>query len=170
MSTWPESTFDKVLFKHDHFYRHQILHINFTTYDMHHKQDTINLSTSRHDIMVLSNSEADSNHPYTYARVIGIFHVNIIYAGARRADYSSHRMEFLWVHWYELDTLDPLGSWGSNRLDRLQFLSMDKEDAFGFLDPNDILRAAHVIPAFKAGKCSPDGSRLLSNAKDDEDG
>ena len=28
---------------------------------------------------------------------------------------------------------------------------MDKEDAFGFLDPNDILRAAHVIPAFKAG-------------------
>ena len=56
-----------------------------------------------------------------------------------------------------------------NRLDRLWFLSMDKEDAFGFLDPNDILRAAHVIPAFKAGKHSPDGSRLSSNAKDDED-
>ena len=28
---------------------------------------------------------------------------------------------------------------------------MDKEDTFGFLDPNDILRAAHVILAFKAG-------------------
>ena len=78
-------------------------------------------------------------------------------------------MEFLWVHWYELDTLDPLGSWGLNGLDRLRFLSMDKEDAFGFLDPNNILRAAHVIPAFKAGKCSPDRSRLLSNAKDDKD-
>ena len=136
---------------------------------MRRKQDTINLSTSHCDIMVLANREADSDHPYTYARVIGIFHVNVIYAGARRADYSSHRMEFLWVHWYELDTLDPLGSWGSNRLDRLRFLSMDKEDAFGFLDPNDILRAAHVIPAFKAGKRSPDGSRLSSNAKDDED-
>ena len=59
-------------------------------------------------------------------------------------------MEFLWVHWYELDTLDPLGGWGLNRLDQLQFLSMDKDNAFGFLDPNDILRAAHVIPAFKA--------------------
>ena len=46
---------------------------------------------------------------------------------------------------------------------------MDKEDAFGFPDPNDILRAAHVILAFKAGKCSPDRSRLSSNAKDDKD-
>ena len=78
-------------------------------------------------------------------------------------------MEFLWVHWYELDTLDLLGGWGSNRLDQLQFFSMDKEDTFGFLDPNNILRAAHVIPAFKAGKCSPNRSRLLSNAKDDID-
>ena len=39
---------------------------------MHRKQDTINLSTSCCDIMVLANREADSNHPYTYARVIGI--------------------------------------------------------------------------------------------------
>lgn len=46
---------------------------------------------------------------------------------------------------------------------------MDKEDAFGFLDPKDVLRAAHVIPSFKAGKRSPDGSRLSSIAKDDED-
>ena len=49
---------------------------------MRHKQDTIILSTSCCDIMVLANREADSNHPYTYARVIGIFHVNVIYAGA----------------------------------------------------------------------------------------
>ena len=43
--------------------------VNFTTYDMHCKQDTINLSTSCCDIMVLANREADSDHPYTYARV-----------------------------------------------------------------------------------------------------
>ena len=81
------------------------------------KQDTINLSTSCCDIIVLANREADSDYPYTYARVIGVFHVNVIYASAHQANYSSHRMKFLWVHWYELDTLDPLGSWGSNRLD-----------------------------------------------------
>ena len=40
---------------------------------------------------------------------------------------------------------------------------MDKEDAFGFLDPNDILRTAHVIPAFKAGKCSPDKLLALNS-------
>jgi hypothetical protein len=168
-STWPESTLDKVLFKQDRLYRHQILRINYTTYDIRRKQDTINPSTPRRDVMVLANREADSDHPYAYARVIGIFHVNVIYAGARRADYSSHRMEFIWVRWYELDTLEPLGGWGSKRLDRLRFPPMDKKDAFGFLDPNDILRATHIIPSFKAGKRSPDGSRLSASAKDEED-
>lgn len=104
---------DEVLFKHDRLYRHQILRINYTTYDIRRKQDTINPSTPRRYIMVLANKEADDDHPYAYARVIGIFHANVIYAGARRADYSSQRMEFLWVRWYELDTSEALGGWGS---------------------------------------------------------
>ena len=164
-----ESSEDEILFKHDRLYRHQILRVNYTTYNICRKQDTINPSTPCRDIMVLANREADGDHPYAYARVIGIFHINVIYAGARRHDYSPHRMEFLWVRWYELDPLEPLGSWGTKRLDRLRFPPMDTEDAFGFLDPKDALRAAHIIPSFKAGKRSPDGSRLSSSAKDEED-
>lgn len=160
---------DEVLFKHDRIYRHQILRINYTTYDIRRKQDTINPSTPRRDIMVLANRQADSEHPYAYARVIGIFHVNIIYAGARRGNYSPHRMEFLWVRLYELDTSAPPGGWSSKRLDRLRFPPMDREDAFSFLDPEDVLRAAHIVPSFRAGKRSPDGSRLSSSAKDEED-
>ena len=164
-----ESSENEILFKHNCLYQHQILHVNYTTYDIRCKQDTINPSTPHCNIMVLANREADGDHPYAYARVIGIFHINVIYASARRHNYSPHRMEFLWVQWYKLDPLEPQGSGGSKRLDQLRFPPMDREDAFGFLDPKDALRAAHIIPSFKAGKRSPDGSRLSSSAKDEED-
>ena len=95
--TSPELNLDELFFKHDCLYHYHILRINYTTYDICHKQDTINPSTPCHDIMVLVNDEVDGNDPYTYARVIGIYHANIIYAGAWRTDYTPHRMEFLWV-------------------------------------------------------------------------
>ena len=47
--------------------------------------------------MVLVNDEVNGNGLYAYAGVIGIYHANVICAGAQRADYTPHRMEFLWV-------------------------------------------------------------------------
>ena len=167
--TLPELNLDELLFKHDHLYHHHILRINYTTYNIHHKQDTINPSTPHHDIMVLVNDEVNGNDPYTYARVIGIYHVNVIYAGAWRADYTPHRMEFLWVRWYEHDTSAAMGSWVLNKLDCLRFPPMSLDDTFGFLDPTDVMRAAHIIPSFRAGKCHSSLSSLSLCAKDKED-
>lgn len=167
-SSSPDLSLDEVLFKHDRLYHHHILRINYTTYDIRRKQDTVNPSTPRRDIMVLVNDEANSDtHSYAYARVIGIYHVNVIYAGARRADYTPHRMEFLWVRWYEHDTSAATGGWASNKLDRLRFPPMSRDDAFGFLDPTDVLRATHIIPSFRAGKRA--SSSLSPCAKDEED-
>ena len=167
--TSPELNLDELFFKHDRLYHHHILRINYTTYDIRRKQDTINPSTPRRDIMVLVNDEVDGDDPYTYARVIGIYHANVIYAGAQRADYTPHRMEFLWVRWYEHDTSAATASWVSNKLDRLRFPPMSLDDAFGFLDPADVMRAAHIIPSFRAGKRHSSLSSLSLCAKDSED-
>ncbi len=59
-------------------YSHQILQINYTTYDVQQNKDSINLHTCS-DIMMLTCEDNidDWSHPYLYARVIGIFHATV---------------------------------------------------------------------------------------------
>ncbi|PBK66616.1 hypothetical protein ARMSODRAFT_890345, partial [Armillaria solidipes] len=56
-------------------YSHQILCINFTSYDVRYNQDTINPCTHSNIMMLVS--DLDDEHPYLYARVIGIFHAKV---------------------------------------------------------------------------------------------
>ena len=53
------------------------MRINYTTYDVHLGQDTIN-PRNHADIMTLSRH--DDDHPFEYTRVIGIFHVDVIHS------------------------------------------------------------------------------------------
>jgi hypothetical protein len=138
-------------------------------YDVRRNQETINPATPHRDIMLLSDSENASDHPFIYARVIGIFHVNVVYTGSQTVDYRPRRFEFLWVRWFEHDLGVAAGSWGTSTLDRLRFPPMAGEDAFGFLDPVDVVRCAHVIPAFAAGKRYVDGKGLSLCAMDSGD-
>lgn len=158
-----------VFFKNDRIYRHNILRVNYTTYDVRRKQDTINPRTAHQDIMVLGDGEDDADHPYLYARVIGIFHANIIYTGSLPADYCPRRLEFLWVQWYKLDPKGATGGWGSSTLDRLCFPSMVNEASFGFLDPADVVRGCHIMPLFRRGMHYDDRKGLSPCAKDSND-
>jgi len=162
------SELDKLLIKHDRFYIHNVLRINYTTYDVRRKQDTINPHTSHRDVIVLAENVDDSDHPYLYARVIRIFHVNVVYTGGTMIDYSPHKFEVLWVRWFEHDMSAPAG-WAHSKLDRLRFPSMAHDDAFGFLDPADVVRGCHIIPAFAAKKRYADGKGLSSCAMDSGD-
>ena len=54
-------------------YLHQVMRVNYTSYDMRREQDTIN-PRNHADVLLLSPSH--ESHPYLYARVIHIFHVN----------------------------------------------------------------------------------------------
>jgi hypothetical protein len=83
-----------------------------------------------------------------YARVIGIYHANIIYIGEGNIDYQPHRLEFVWVRWYRVSKRNTTSSWRSRRLDRLEFLPINHEKAFGFINPSDILRATHIVPIY----------------------
>jgi hypothetical protein len=84
-------------------------------------------------------------------------------------DYRPRKLEVLWVRWFEHDTHAPLGSWTHSRLDRLRFPPMAREDAFGFLDPANVMRACHIIPAFAAKKRYTDGKGLSPCAMDSGD-
>ncbi|PCH34524.1 hypothetical protein WOLCODRAFT_155177 [Wolfiporia cocos MD-104 SS10] len=103
--------------------------------------------------MVISHEDdgpdADT-HPYWYARVIGIFHVNVVHTGIFLVSPKLQRMDFLWVHWFGMDPEEP-GGFDRCRLPRVGFVPWDEEDPFGFLDPNDVLRVAHLILVFAYG-------------------
>ena len=55
------------------------------------------------------------------------------------------------------------------RLPRLRFVDGDSESdsAFGFLDPNDVVRGAHLIPAFGHGHTSEISPLFVPPMEDD---
>jgi hypothetical protein len=60
-----------IFFQGDVMYQHNIIQVNYTTYDIRQAQDTVNPKTNHHNIMLLSrneNGECNSTtHPYQYA-------------------------------------------------------------------------------------------------------
>ena len=163
--------YDGIHFKGNRLYQHNIMRINYTTYDVRRAQDTISPKTDQRNVMFLSFNEFDpSRHQYSYARVLGVFHVYIVYTGRGMLDYNARRMEFLWVRWYEVvDDCNVQAGWKSARLDRLRFPPMDEDESFGFVDPAHILRACHILPMPAAGCRHPKGGGISLCAKNSDD-
>jgi hypothetical protein len=159
----------QILFRRDHLYRHNIMRINYTTYDVRRSQDVVHASTSHCNVMVLdAEGGGSSTHPFRYGKVLGIYHANVVYVGPEMADYQPRRMEFLWVRWYRrVETIK--SGWDAHKLDRVQFLPMNDDNAFGFINPSEVLRSCHLIPAFAKGKVHADGKGLSLLARDSSD-
>ncbi|KAF7969066.1 hypothetical protein HWV62_28417 [Athelia sp. TMB] len=161
------------LLKHNRLYEHRTIRVNYTTYDVRRDQDYINGYSSHCNIIVLcppaDPSIPDAPPTYRYGRVIGTFHANVTYNGPGRPYYHDpHRMEVLWVRWY--DEVGQSGTgWAHQRLDRLRFAPIDDDDAFGFLDPADVLRACHIIPRFHLQKVHSSGVGHSPLARDSSD-
>jgi hypothetical protein len=106
-------------------------------------------------------------HPFSYARVLAICHVNAIYAGPGM-DQQPRRTDFLWVRWYRHIGTASAG-WVARRLDRVRFPPVAEDDAFGFIDPSTVLRCCHIVPAFSSGKVHADNRGLSFWARDSSD-
>jgi len=161
---------DSVLVKNDRMYNHRMIRFNYTTYDVRRSQDVINPGTLHRDIMLLadpSGMDAQSCHRFLYARVLGIYHVNVVYTGKGMLDYSSRRLDFLWVWWFQ--HVGMTAGWQKLTLDSVRFPPMASEAAFGFVDPSDVLRGCHIIPTFAKGKVHTDGVGLSRCAGDSKD-
>lgn len=112
---------------------------------MRRSQDSLNARTHA-DIMVRAQEEGEDTHPYWYGRIIGIFHV---YVQHKSIPGGVKQIDFLWVRWLGRD-INFAGGWKTKRLHRIGFV--DDETAFGFLDPDQVIRGAHLIPAFAHGR------------------
>ena len=139
----------------DRMYHHQVLRLNYTTYDLRRSQDVINPRTHS-DVMLLSATaeadDSDRGHRFVYARVIKIFHVNVKLHDSNMDDYE--RLDVLFVRWFTLDESAP-GGFTAKRLHRLEFArDSEQQPAFGFVDPTDVIRGSHIIPAFAYGLTS----------------
>jgi hypothetical protein len=87
-----------------------------------------------------------NSSPYAYARVLGIYHANIICVGSGNVNTNPIRIDFLWVCWYcLLLASDPFC------LDKLAFAPLSKSFSTGFLDPATTVRSCHIIPDFTLG-------------------
>lgn len=163
------SDIDQIFFKNDRIYRHRTLRINYTSYDVRRAQDVINPNTSHSDIMVLRDSTEEELEHWQYGRVIGIHHVNVVYTGTGMIDYQPRRFEFLQIRWFQPlveDRHREKHNWESLRLDCLEFLPIGEQDAFGFLDPADVVRSAHIIPRFSQGKAPHTEALQLTRKRD----
>lgn len=161
-----------MLFKGGHIYQHNIFHVNYTTYDLNHGQDSFNPNNDHCDIMMLAGGEEELeavSNCFCYAHVIGIYHTNVQYIGLGLKDYNTCQLDFLHVGWFELVPPDAQGD--KVLLDMLRFVPMNTEDLdiFDFVDSTEVLKGCHLIPAFAKGQLHPDGTLLSPLSKDSGD-
>ncbi|KAG2158641.1 uncharacterized protein EDB93DRAFT_1245873 [Suillus bovinus] len=65
--------------------------------------------------------------------------------------------------------MDEVSTWATSTLDQVNFLPLNHEHSFGFLDSTDVLRGCHVIPRFARGKRHADGLGVSACAGDKDD-
>ena len=164
---------NSVFFKNDCIYHHKLVRFHFTTYDVQRGTDIVNSGTSHCNVMLLADdaegSVISSNpHHFLYARVIGGYHANVIYTGPGMCDFEARRFDFLWVRWFEVVNPGSAG-WSASKLDSVRFPPMNKNYSFSFVDPKDVLRGCHILPAFAKGKQHKDGIGISHCAKDGND-
>jgi hypothetical protein len=63
------------------------------TYDGRRSQEVINSFSSHNNIIVLNGSQDEDQHsaerhPFRYARVLGIYHANVVYVGPGMVNYQ----------------------------------------------------------------------------------
>ncbi|KIJ97618.1 hypothetical protein K443DRAFT_70565, partial [Laccaria amethystina LaAM-08-1] len=101
-------------------------------------------------VLACEDPACEEHHPYWYTRIVGIFRADVYHVGEKLKTDEPYRMNFLCVHWFGLDE-SLCGGWKARRLHQIGFFDSEEERAFGFLDPNEIIRAVHLIPVFAHG-------------------
>ncbi|KAG2054255.1 hypothetical protein BDR06DRAFT_884614, partial [Suillus hirtellus] len=125
---------NSVIISDNRLYVVQTMQVHYTTYDLQQEYDTIN-SRMHHDVMVLSG-ETNPRHPYWYAHVLGIYYLDVMLNND--GPVKKQQIEVLYVRW-----LAPMTGHRSRmncaRLPKIAFIEETDCDAFGFLDPGQVI-------------------------------
>jgi hypothetical protein len=148
---------NSILIRNERLYQHKTVRINFTTYDVRRSQDSLNPHTSHCDLLVWSGEDTTATryHPFWYARLLGVFHAHVCRMDPKNSEVNTEwqPMPFLWVRWFGRSDPQARASINPHRLDRIGFVTADDNtEPFGFLDPSNVVRACHIIPAFAYGR------------------
>ena len=164
-----KTTHDFVFFNYESIYQHKVIWFNFTSYDIWHRTNIVKLGGFHCNIMLLADcADGSSSSDFLYARVLGAYHANVIYTRPGMRDYTARCFNFLWVRWYHV--VDPGSSgWRTSTLDTVRFPPMHEDNSFGFVDPNNVLRGCHILPAFAKGKREEANVNVSHCAKDTKD-
>ncbi|KAI0310493.1 hypothetical protein OF83DRAFT_1019709, partial [Amylostereum chailletii] len=165
--TFTDEERESVIIVQDELHKHQVLRVNYTTYDLRRQQDTV--TPKRHaDIMVLSPDDDGTKVPYWFACVLNILHVNVIYCRPSSTSKKAQRLDILWVWWFGLTTEPAMeGGWAKKQLHAVHFILQDEDSPFSFINPDQVVRAAHLVPAFKYGMTEQRLDPLIA-CKDEE--
>lgn len=109
----------------------------------------------------MHEDEEDNNnqHPYWYAKVLRIFYMN-----SQLFDSSeTEKMDFLWIHWFEQDP-DHAGGFKACHLYHIGLIDPKDPSFYLFLNPSNVLWAAHLIPTFLIGRLVLDPEANKDNA------
>jgi hypothetical protein len=104
--------------------------------------------------MVKSPETGLHAQPYWYACVIGIFHAVVLSSHPGVKTKSRSQMEFLWVRWSGVEPGRYHHGFHLAQLPKIGFVESSDDYAFTFLDPGQVIRGAHITPAFFEGRTS----------------
>ena len=155
---------NSICFRNNTIFRHLTARINYTSYDICRDYDTINPHT--HPFVMVASPELDSTpgaHPFWYAQVLGIFHVDVQHVGPHFTSFAWRTIEFLWVRWLGVQGPGHVYTQDCAKLPKLAFVPSNDEYAYGFLDPAIIICGCHIIPGFNDGKEGDDWASYYVN-------
>jgi hypothetical protein len=140
-------------------YFHATAKFNFTTYDLCREQDFLSMNNNKKFVLV--STPGAEPHPWRYAHVLKILHVNAYLASASQE--TARRIDMLWVQWFETDPDHDFGA-PVLRLECLRYLEIASEEAFGMIDPAMVICAVHVEPAFAHGMIHTTSPSIARNS------
>ncbi|KAF6742404.1 hypothetical protein DFP72DRAFT_1081941 [Ephemerocybe angulata] len=148
----PPDSWQLVILDKNRLYRHKIAKFRYTTYDLRQKVDIVHADTPQCNVVLLNDdytAESDE-HPYRYAKVLGIYHANVSFIGLLpdgSRNFERHRVEFLWVRWFQMAQATS----AEFHLDRLCLAPLALRNSLQFVDPSAVLRGIHIVPRFSRG-------------------
>jgi hypothetical protein len=93
------------------------------------------------------NIEGQSQHLYWYAWVVEVFHIVVKYTSVGSQTSEWQTVQFLWIRWFGQDP-SYIDGFKAHYLHCIGFVDNSTPGAFGFLDPQVIIHAIHLIPAY----------------------
>ncbi|KAF7288469.1 hypothetical protein HMN09_01389000 [Mycena chlorophos] len=163
--SYTDAELEDVLIERDRAFLHALMHLNYTSYDMQRGQDILSPRTNCNFMIPAAVNNDEDDHPYEYGRALALLHLDV---RLRSTGKRPQRVEAIWTRFYELDLTYKSG-WKYKRLHRLSFLPHDDANAFGFINPTNIIRTIHLIPYFRYGRTTELLPRSVARQFDEND-